>query len=119
MATVEHILIVGGGIAGLTLPTALHQQGFSPELVERSPEWPSIQRSQSARNMPQSLAFLGGLFPRRPRRGPIEARRCRTGPWRRAWFPRRQRRGPIEATSWGRHCSRLMSVSTAVTPWPN
>jgi FAD-dependent urate hydroxylase len=42
MATVERILIVGGGIAGLTLATALHQQGFSPELVERSPEWPAI-----------------------------------------------------------------------------
>ena len=42
MATVERILIVGGGIAGLTLANALHQQGFSPELVERSPEWPAI-----------------------------------------------------------------------------
>lgn len=42
MARGEHILIVGGGIAGLTLATALHQQGFSPELVERSPEWPAI-----------------------------------------------------------------------------
>ena len=42
MATVDRILIVGGGIAGLTLATALHQQGFRPELVERSPAWPSI-----------------------------------------------------------------------------
>src|SRR5215469_10948025 len=42
MAKVERILIVGGGIAGLTLATALQQQGFSPELVERSPEWPAI-----------------------------------------------------------------------------
>jgi 2-polyprenyl-6-methoxyphenol hydroxylase-like FAD-dependent oxidoreductase len=42
MATVERILIVGGGIAGLTLATALHQQGFQPELVERSPEWPAV-----------------------------------------------------------------------------
>jgi FAD-dependent urate hydroxylase len=42
MATVDRILIVGGGIAGLTLATALHQQGFSPELVERSPEWPAV-----------------------------------------------------------------------------
>ena len=38
----ERILIVGGGIAGLTLATALHQQGFGPELVECSPEWPAI-----------------------------------------------------------------------------
>lgn len=42
MATVERILIVGGGIAGLTLATALHQQGFAAELVERSPTWPAI-----------------------------------------------------------------------------
>ncbi len=39
MAHVERILIVGGGIAGLTLATALHQRGFRAELVERSPTW--------------------------------------------------------------------------------
>ena len=39
MATLERILIVGGGIAGLTLATALHRQGFTAELVERSPTW--------------------------------------------------------------------------------
>jgi len=36
------ILIVGGGIAGLTLATALHQRGFSPTLIEREPTWPVI-----------------------------------------------------------------------------
>jgi 2-polyprenyl-6-methoxyphenol hydroxylase-like FAD-dependent oxidoreductase len=39
MAHLERILIVGGGIAGLTLAMALHQQGFRAELVERSPTW--------------------------------------------------------------------------------
>jgi 2-polyprenyl-6-methoxyphenol hydroxylase-like FAD-dependent oxidoreductase len=41
MDSLERILIVGGGIAGLTLVTALHQQGFSPELVERIGERPA------------------------------------------------------------------------------
>jgi FAD-dependent urate hydroxylase len=41
MANVERILIVGGGIAGLTLATALHQHGFGAELVERSTVWPA------------------------------------------------------------------------------
>jgi len=39
---IERILIVGGGIAGLSAATALRRQGFSPELVERSATWPSI-----------------------------------------------------------------------------
>jgi 2-polyprenyl-6-methoxyphenol hydroxylase-like FAD-dependent oxidoreductase len=39
MADAERILIVGGGIAGLSLATALHRHGFAAELVERSPSW--------------------------------------------------------------------------------
>jgi 2-polyprenyl-6-methoxyphenol hydroxylase-like FAD-dependent oxidoreductase len=39
MDYIERILIVGGGIAGLSLATALHQHGFAAELVERSPSW--------------------------------------------------------------------------------
>jgi len=39
MARIERILIVGGGIAGLTLATALHWHGLSAELVERSTAW--------------------------------------------------------------------------------
>jgi 2-polyprenyl-6-methoxyphenol hydroxylase-like FAD-dependent oxidoreductase len=42
MANVERILIVGGGIAGLTVARALHHQGFRAELVERSPSWHPI-----------------------------------------------------------------------------
>jgi len=42
MAHVERILIVGGGIAGLTLATALHQHGFTAELIERSPSWHAV-----------------------------------------------------------------------------
>lgn len=42
MAHVERILIVGGGIAGLTLATALPQHGFTAELIERSPSWQAI-----------------------------------------------------------------------------
>jgi 2-polyprenyl-6-methoxyphenol hydroxylase-like FAD-dependent oxidoreductase len=39
MATIERLLIVGGGIGGLSLAAALHRQGFTPELVERGTEW--------------------------------------------------------------------------------
>ena len=39
MAEVETVLIVGGGIAGLLVARALHQQGLSVELVERSTAW--------------------------------------------------------------------------------
>jgi 2-polyprenyl-6-methoxyphenol hydroxylase-like FAD-dependent oxidoreductase len=42
MATVERILIVGGGIAGLTAAIALRQRGFSPELIEREPAWRAV-----------------------------------------------------------------------------
>jgi len=42
MAHVERILIVGGGIAGLTLATALHQHGFTAELIEHRPSWQAV-----------------------------------------------------------------------------
>jgi 2-polyprenyl-6-methoxyphenol hydroxylase-like FAD-dependent oxidoreductase len=42
MVGVERILIVGGGIAGLSLATALRRRGYAPELVERSPMWPAV-----------------------------------------------------------------------------
>jgi 2-polyprenyl-6-methoxyphenol hydroxylase-like FAD-dependent oxidoreductase len=39
MATVDRILIVGGGIGGLCCATALYRHGFTPTLVERDREW--------------------------------------------------------------------------------
>jgi FAD-dependent urate hydroxylase len=42
VAEVDRILIVGGGIAGLSLATALSRRGLTPELVERSPAWPAV-----------------------------------------------------------------------------
>ena len=42
VANIGRILITGGGIAGLSLATALHRQGFAAELVERSKKWPAI-----------------------------------------------------------------------------
>ena len=47
MANIGRILIVGGGIAGLTLATALHQQGFRAKLVERSSTWHATGQASS------------------------------------------------------------------------
>src|SRR5919198_941655 len=42
MVDADRILIVGGGIGGLCLATALHREGFAAEVVERSPTWPAL-----------------------------------------------------------------------------
>ncbi len=42
MTRIGRILIVGGGVAGLTLAVALHKKGYIPELVERNPSGSAI-----------------------------------------------------------------------------
>jgi len=42
MAKVETILVVGGGVAGLTTAAALHRHGFTTELVERQQTWHAL-----------------------------------------------------------------------------
>jgi 2-polyprenyl-6-methoxyphenol hydroxylase-like FAD-dependent oxidoreductase len=42
MVDVDKTLIVGGGIAGLTLAAALHAQGFKVDLIERNPTWQTL-----------------------------------------------------------------------------
>lgn len=39
---VKHVLIVGGGIAGLTLAVALQRRHIEVEILERAPEWQAI-----------------------------------------------------------------------------
>jgi FAD-dependent urate hydroxylase len=42
MAEIETILVVGGGVAGLTAAAALHRNGFTTELVERQQTWQAL-----------------------------------------------------------------------------
>jgi len=56
MVDVGRILIVGGGIAGLALATALHQHGCTAELIERSPSWLSGPLSPCGRTASASCA---------------------------------------------------------------
>jgi 2-polyprenyl-6-methoxyphenol hydroxylase-like FAD-dependent oxidoreductase len=39
MAAIENVLIVGGGIAGMTLAIALQRCGLRPEIIEVNPDW--------------------------------------------------------------------------------
>jgi 2-polyprenyl-6-methoxyphenol hydroxylase-like FAD-dependent oxidoreductase len=42
MTKIETILVVGGGVAGLTAATALHRRGFTTELIERQQNWQAL-----------------------------------------------------------------------------
>jgi FAD-dependent urate hydroxylase len=42
MAKIDTILVVGGGMAGLSTAAALHQHGFTVELVERRETWQAV-----------------------------------------------------------------------------
>lgn len=59
MVDVETILIVGGGIAGLTLAAALDQRGFRAQLVERSRSWKAIGAGLAVQ--PNGMRVLGRL----------------------------------------------------------
>src|ERR1700704_138929 len=60
MADADGILIVGGGIAGLTLAAALRQHGFEVELIERSTSWNAVGAGMSVQaNAMRVLHALG------------------------------------------------------------
>ena len=65
MAEVETVLIVGGGIAGLTLGRALRGQGFTVELVERNPVWRAEGGGIAVQ--PNGMRMLHALGPASPR----------------------------------------------------
>jgi 2-polyprenyl-6-methoxyphenol hydroxylase-like FAD-dependent oxidoreductase len=59
MSDIGNVLIVGGGIAGLTLAAALRRYGFSAEVVERGAEWHGAGAGLSVQ--PNGLRVLGQL----------------------------------------------------------
>src|ERR1700692_782461 len=42
MAKIDTTLVVGGGLAGLTMAAALHQHGFRGEVIERQVTWHAV-----------------------------------------------------------------------------
>lgn len=64
MPAVRNILIVGGGISGMTLSIALRQSGIACEVVELTPEWtvPGVGISLQGATL-RALGTLGLLEP--------------------------------------------------------
>jgi 2-polyprenyl-6-methoxyphenol hydroxylase-like FAD-dependent oxidoreductase len=60
MARLERVLIVGAGMAGLSLAIALRRQGLDPEMVERQAGWPMQGAGiYLVGNAMRALRFLG------------------------------------------------------------
>jgi len=60
MVGLERVLIVGAGMAGLSLAIALRRQGINPEIVERQATWPTHGAGiYLVGNAMRSLRFLG------------------------------------------------------------
>ena len=60
MARIGTVLVVGGGIAGLTAAAALHRHGFTTELVERRQTWHALGAGFLVQaNGMRALALLG------------------------------------------------------------
>ncbi len=59
MAKVERVLIVGGGLAGLSLAIALRRRGIGCEIVERAVEWPTEGNVYLPANGFRALRSLG------------------------------------------------------------
>src|SRR5215470_6924735 len=57
MVDASRTLIVGGGIAGLTLAAALHRQGFEVSLIERNPTWQTLGAGMAIQ--PNAMYRLG------------------------------------------------------------
>ena len=87
MSSIKKVLVVGGGIAGLTLAVALRRRNIDADIVELQPKWnvlgvgirltrPSLRALKSIRLIYQCVAVCSFGTPR------SSARRSRSeSPW--------------------------------------